>query len=95
MKRSKRRKSDPYKNPRTLEEKALCLALRELSKGLEHKFPPGMGGPALDLSGVTLADSLPVMERLMAGTNNPMIRNRMARSIATLDQRVAELRDRQ
>ena len=94
MKRSKRRKSDPYRNPRTLEEKALCLALRELSKGLEHKFPPGMGGPEPDLSGVTLADALPVLERLMAGTNHAMTRNQMARSIAMLDQRVAELRDR-
>ena len=78
MKRSKRRKSDPYRNPRTLEEKALCLALRELSKGLEHKFPPGMGGPEPDLSGVTLADALPVLERLMAGTNHAMTRNQMA-----------------
>ena len=94
MKRSKRRKSDPYRNPRTLEEKALCLALRELSKGLEHKFPPGMGGPEPDLSGVTLADALPVLERLMAGTNHAMTRNQMAHSIAMLDQRVAELRDR-
>jgi hypothetical protein len=94
MRTSKRRKSNPYNNPLTLEDKALALALRELSKGLEHKFPPGMGGPELDLTGVTLADSLPVIERLMAGTKNPMIRNKMAQSLATLDQRCAALRDR-
>jgi len=94
MKPSKRRKSNPYNNPLTPEHKAIYLAARVLSEDLPHKFPPGMGGPEPDLSGVTLADSLPIIEGMLARATNPTMRNGLARTLATLDQKVAALRDR-
>jgi len=95
MKASKR-KSNWWDNPLTAEHKALYLAMRELSKGVKHKFPPGMGEPKRkpDLTGVTLADSLPIIEGMIARTNCPITRKGLTRSLATLDQRCAELRDR-
>jgi len=93
MKRSKRRKSNPWDNPLTPEHKAIRLAARVLSEDSPHKFPPGMGGPEPDLSGVTLADSIAVIEGMLARAENPAVRKGLARSLATLDQKWAGLRD--
>ena len=94
MKRSKRRKSNWWDNPPTPEHKAIRLACKVLSADLPHKFPPGMGGPEPDLSGVTLADSLPVIEGMLARATDRIMRNGLARTLATLDQKCAALRGR-
>ena len=47
--RTRKRKSNPYNNPLTLEHKAFYLAAKLLSEDLEHKFPPEDG---LDFQGV-------------------------------------------
>ena len=93
MKPSKRRKSNPYNNPLTPEHKAFCLAVRVLSEDSPQKFPPGMGGPEPDLSGVTLADSIAVVKGMLARTKNPVIRKGLARNLATLRQKRAALRE--
>ena len=66
MKPSKRRKSNPWDNPLTPEHKAIRLATKVLSEDSPHKFPPGMGGPEPDLSGVTLADAIAVVKGMWA-----------------------------
>ena len=87
------RKSNPWDNPVTPEHKAIALAVRVLSEDSPHKFPPGMGGPELDLSRVTLADSLPIVERMLARATSPVMRKGLARSLVTLEQKCAALRD--
>ena len=52
-----------------------------------------MGGPELDLSGVTLADSLPIIEGMLARATNPTMRKGLARTLVTLEQKCAALRD--
>ena len=92
MKRSKRRKSNPWDNPLTPEHKAIRLAARVLSEDSPHKFPPGMGGPELDLSGVTLADSIAVLKGMWERAENPVTRKGLARNLATLRKKRAALR---
>ena len=94
MKRPKR-KSNFWDNPVTPEHKALYLACKVLSEGCEHQFPPDMRRPEPDLSGVTLADALPILERMMRRAKNRADRNKFAQSLAILDQRCALLRDSQ
>ena len=93
MKPSKRRKSNPWDNPLTPEHKAIRLATKVLSEDSPHKFPPGMGGPEPDLSGVTLADAIAVVKGMVARAENPAMRKGLARSLATLRQKRAALRD--
>lgn len=98
MKPSKRSKrSNFWDNPVTPEHKALYLACKVLSEGCKHEFPPGMGEPKQepDLSGVTLADSLPILERMMRRAKTRTERNKFAQSVAIIDQRCAALRDSQ
>jgi len=90
--RTRKRKSNPYNNPLTLEHKAFYLAAKLLSEDLEHKFPPGMGGPEPDLSGVTVADALAVVEGLLARSTDSRTRKGLLRNLATLDQKAAALR---
>ena len=92
MKPSKRRKSNPWDNPLTPEHKAIRLAARVLSEDSPHKFPPGMGGPEPDLSGVTLADAIAVVKGMVERAENPAIRKGLARNLATLRQKRAALR---
>lgn len=92
MKPSKRRKSNPWDNPLTTEHKAIALAARVISEDSPHKFPPGMGGPELDLSGVTLADSIAVVKAMLARAKDPLIRKGLARNLATLWKKFAALR---
>jgi len=88
------RKSNPWDNPLTPEHKAIRLAVKVLSEDSPHKFPPGMGGPEPDLSGVTLADSIAAIEGMLARAENPVIRKGLVSNLATLDQKHAALRDR-
>jgi hypothetical protein len=90
--KSYRRKSNPWDNPLTPEHKAIRLAARVLSEDSPHKFPPGMGGPEPDLSGVTLADSIAVIEGMLTRTKDRITRNGLVCSLATLDQKWAALR---
>jgi len=92
MKPSKRRKSNPWDNPLTPEHKAIALAARVLTEDSRHEFPPGMGGPEFDLSGVTLADSIAVVEGMMERCENPAIRKGLAANLATLRKKRAALR---
>ena len=92
MKPSKRRKSNPWDNPLTPEHKAIALAVRVLSEDSPHKFPPGMGGPEFDLSGVALADAIAVVKGMWERAENPAMRKGLARNLATLRQKRAALR---
>ena len=80
-------KSNPYNNPLTLEHKAFYLAAKLLSEDLEHKFPPGMGGPQPDLSGVTLADAIAVVKGMVERCDNPAMRKGLKANLATLRQK--------
>ena len=100
MKRSRRSnrsnvRSNFWDNPVTPKHKALYLACKVLSEGCQHEFPPEMRRPEPDLSGVTLADSLPILERMMRRAKNRAVRSKFAQSLAILDQRCAALRDSQ
>lgn len=92
MKPSKRRKSNPWDNPLTPEHKAIALAARVISEDSPHKFPPGMGGPELDLSGVTLADAIAVVKGMWERAENPVTRKGLAANLATLRKKRAALR---
>ena len=89
MKPSKRRKSNPWDNPLTPEHKAIALAVRVLSEDSRHKFPPGMGGPEFDLSGVTLADAIAVVRGMVERCENPAMRKGLKANLATLRQKRA------
>jgi hypothetical protein len=86
------RKSNPWNNPLTPEHKAIALAARVLSEDSPHKFPPGMGGPEPDLSGVTLADAIAVVKGMVERCENPVTRKGLKQNLATLRQKRAALR---
>ena len=86
------RKSNPWNNPLTPEHKAIALAARVLSEDSRHQFPPGMGGPELDLSGVTLADAIAVVKGMVERCDNPAMRKGLKANLATLRQKRAALR---
>ena len=88
----KRRKSNWWNNPLTPEHKAIALAARVLSEDTRHEFPPGMGGPELDLSGVTLADAIAVVKGMWERAENPAIRKGLAANLATLRKKRSALR---
>jgi len=88
---SKRRKSNPWDNPLTPEHKAIALAARVLSEDSPHKFPPGMGGPEFDLSGVTLDDAIAVVRGMVERCENPAMRKGLAANLATLRKKRAAL----
>jgi len=92
MKPSKRRKSNWWDNPLTPEHKAIALAARVLSEDSPHKFPPGMGGPVFDLSGVTLADAIAVVKGMWERAENPITRKGLKENLATLRKKRAALR---
>ena len=92
MKPSKRRKSNPWDNPLTPEHKAIALAARVLSEDSPHKFPPGMGGPVFDLSGVTLDDAIAVVKGMWERCENPVTRKGLKANLATLRKKRAALR---
>ena len=92
MKPSKRRKSNPWDNPLTPEHKAIALAARVISEDSPHKFPPGMGGPVFDLSGVTLDDAIAVVKGMWERCENSITRKGLARNLATLRKKRAALR---
>ena len=92
MKPSKRRKSNPWDNPLTPEHKAIALAAKVISEDSPHKFPPGMGGPEFDLSGVTLADAIAVVKGMWERAENPAIRKGLAANLATLRKKRSALR---
>ena len=83
------RKSNPWNNPRTPEHKAIALAARVLSEDTRHEFPPGMGGPELDLSGVTLADAIAVVKGMVERCENPAMRKGLKANLATLRKKRA------
>ena len=83
------RKSNPWNNPRTPEHKAIALAARVLSEDTRHEFPPGMGGPELDLSGVTLADAIAVVKGMVERCDNPAMRKGLKANFATLRKKRA------
>ena len=89
---SKRRKSNPWDNPLTPEHKAIALAARVLSEDSPHKFPPGMGGPVFDLSGVTLDDAIAVVKGMWERCENPVARKGLKGNLATLRKKRAALR---
>ena len=86
------RKSNPWNNPRTPEHKAIALAARVLSEDTRHEFPPGMGGPEPDLSGVTLADAIAVVKGMAERCENPAMRKGLKQNLATLRKKRAALR---
>jgi hypothetical protein len=92
MKPSKRRKSNPWDNPLTPEHKAIALAARVISEDSPHKFPPGMGGPVFDLSGVTLDDAIAVVKGMWERCENPITRKGLKENLATLRKKRAALR---
>jgi len=81
------RKSNPWNNPLTPEHKAIALAARVLSEDSRPQFPPGMGGPELDLSGVTLADAIAVVKGMVERCDNPAMRKGLKANLATLRQK--------
>ena len=83
------RRSNPWNNPLTPEHKAIALAARVLSEDSPHKFPPGMGGPEPDLSGVTLDDAIAVVKGMVERCENPAIRKGLKANLATLRQKRA------
>ena len=83
------RKSNPWNNPLTPEHKAIALVARVLSEDSPHKFPPGMGGPEPDLSGVTLDDSIAVVKGMVERCDNPAMRKGLKQNLATLRQKRA------
>jgi hypothetical protein len=83
------RKSNPWNNPLTPEHKAIALAARVLSEDSPHKFPPGMGGPVFDLSGVTLDDAIAVVKGMTERCENPARRKGLKANLATLRQKRA------
>ena len=85
------RKSNPWNNPLTPEHKAIALAARVLSEDSRHQFPPGMGGPELDLSGVTLDDAIAVVKGMVERCENPAMRKGLAANLATLRKKHAAL----
>jgi len=89
---SKRRKSNPWDNPVTPEHKAIALAARVLSEDSRHEFPPGMGGPVFDLSGVTLDDAIAVVKGMWERCENPVTRKGLKENLATLRKKRAALR---
>lgn len=92
MQPNKRRKSTPWGNPVTREHKAIALAARVLSEDLPHKFPPGMGGPVFDLSGVTLDDAIAVVKGMWERCENRTIRKGLKQNLVTLRKKRAALR---
>ena len=86
------RKSNPWNNPLTPEHKAIALAARVLSEDSPHKFPPGMGGPVFDLSGVTLDDAIAVVKGMVERCENPVTRKGLKANLATLRQYRAAVR---
>jgi hypothetical protein len=88
----KRRKSNPWNNPLTPEHKAIALAARVLSEDSRHQFPPGMGGPEPDLSGVTLDDAIAVVKGMWERAENPVMRKGLKENLATLRKKRAALR---
>ena len=85
------RKSNWWNNPLTPEHKAIVLAARVLSEDSPHKFPPGMGGPQPDLSGVTLDDAIAVVKGMVERCDNRAMRKGLKENLATLRQKRAAL----
>ncbi len=81
------RRSNPWNNPLTPEHKAIALAARVLSEDSPHKFPPGMGGPKPDLSGVTLDDAIAAVKGMVERCENPVTRKGLKANLATLRQK--------
>jgi len=87
------RKSNWWNNPLTPEHKAFALAARVLSEDSPHKFPPGMGGPVFDLSGVTLDDdAIALVKGMTERCENRAMRKGLKANLATLRQKRAALR---